>query len=142
MSHRTRAAARLPILLLASAALLFCSVARAVPPPPGAENALTIMPFKTATYVPDSQSADLLNRLAEFSTELLVWSDSSTESVVAQFKAGNAVLIQHYHQWREPACEGVSDPHGLKAAVDYPVNTAKLPRGIIQFESIRLEYPL
>lgn len=42
----------------------------------------------------------------------------------------------------EPACEGVSAPHGLKAAVDYPVNTAKLPRGIIQFESIRLEYPL
>jgi len=41
----------------------------------------------------------------------------------------------------EPACPGVTDPHGLKAVVDYPVNTAKLPRGLIQFESVKLEYP-
>lgn len=93
---------KLAVLRLACAGLFIVSLARAVPPPPGAENALTIMPFQTVTYVPDSQSADLLNRLAEFSTELLVWSDSSTESVVAQFKAGNDVLIQHYHQWRKP----------------------------------------
>jgi len=41
----------------------------------------------------------------------------------------------------EPACPGVTDPHGLKADVDYPVMAAKLPRGLIQFESVKIEYP-
>ncbi len=40
----------------------------------------------------------------------------------------------------EPACPGVTDPHDLKADVDYPVNAAKLPRGLIQFESVRITY--
>ncbi len=41
----------------------------------------------------------------------------------------------------EPACSEVTDPHGLKADVEYPVKAAKLPRGIIQFESVRIDYP-
>lgn len=41
----------------------------------------------------------------------------------------------------EPACAGITDPHGLKADVDYPVKAEKLPRGLIQFESVRIDYP-
>jgi len=41
----------------------------------------------------------------------------------------------------EAACSGVIDPHGLKADVDYPVNGQKLPKGLIQFESVKIEYP-
>lgn len=41
----------------------------------------------------------------------------------------------------EAACSGVADLHGLKADVDYPVDARKLPRGLIQFESIAIEYP-
>jgi hypothetical protein len=41
----------------------------------------------------------------------------------------------------EAACPGVIDPHGLKADVDYPVSARKLPKGLIQFESVQIEYP-
>ncbi|MBI4623201.1 MAG: hypothetical protein HY736_08285 [Verrucomicrobia bacterium] len=40
-----------------------------------------------------------------------------------------------------PASKGVTDPHGLVAGVDYPVDVKSLPKGLIQFESIRIDYP-
>ncbi len=39
-----------------------------------------------------------------------------------------------------PACKGADGP-GLYANVDYPANAANLPRGLIQFASIRIDYP-
>lgn len=40
-----------------------------------------------------------------------------------------------------PACKEVTDPHAAVAGVDYPVDTRFLAKGLIQFESIRIEYP-
>lgn len=139
MSYLTTAPPRFPlrqraVVRFACAVLFLSSLAPGVPPPPGAENALTIMPFQTATYVPDAQSADLLNRLAEFSTELLIWTDSPTDSVVAQFKAGNDVLIQHYHQWREPDATKAKIPLSeVKQTVSEAFQLLQSPR-IIRME--------
>lgn len=40
-----------------------------------------------------------------------------------------------------PAIAGVTDPDALVAGVDYPVNPSLLPKGLIQFKSIRIDYP-
>ena len=39
-----------------------------------------------------------------------------------------------------PACEGADRP-GLYAGLNYPADVKSLPRGLIQFESIRIDYP-
>jgi hypothetical protein len=39
-----------------------------------------------------------------------------------------------------PACQGADRP-GTYAGVDYPVDQDSLPRGLIQFQSVRIDYP-
>ena len=43
-----------------------------------------------------------------------------------------------------PACGGVrqADVHRLRAVKDYPVLAEVLPKGLIMFDTVRIEYPL
>jgi hypothetical protein len=40
-----------------------------------------------------------------------------------------------------PACSGVKDPDRPRAVKDYPVLQDALPKGIIMFDTVRIEYP-
>lgn len=40
-----------------------------------------------------------------------------------------------------PVCGGVKDIHRLRAAKDYPVDPQHLPKGVIMFDMIRIDYP-
>jgi len=82
-------------LLLAGAAFL-----RAGEQPPALAGVLTITPFQTATFVADREAAQLLDGLAEFSTRLLLWSDTPRAPVTTVNGIVKAAFLPFVEEWR------------------------------------------
>ncbi len=69
-------------------------------PAAGVSPPLTITPFQTATFVGDAEAARLLNGLAEFSTQLLYWTDTPRAPVTAAGRTVKNAYAPFYDEWR------------------------------------------
>uniref|UniRef100_UPI00404968FE hypothetical protein n=1 Tax=Cephaloticoccus sp. TaxID=1985742 RepID=UPI00404968FE len=69
---------------------------------------LGITPYQTATFVSDAAVADRLDRLSEFAIGLLVWSETSRESVTRAEKLVSSAYLPYYHEWQAEAPAGAS----------------------------------
>ncbi len=83
----------LVLLMLALSLRAELSAPPAAPP-------LTIMPFQTATYVDDAESAAELNGYAEFSAQLLYWTDTPRDPIVVAGRLLKLSLLPFIEEWR------------------------------------------
>jgi|UniRef100_UPI0040499074 hypothetical protein len=90
-----------------------------------------ITPFQTATFVPDLVVAERLDCLSEFAIGLLVWSETSRESVTRAEKLVSSAYLPYYHEWQAEAPAGAS-------SIDPAEIDARISDGFRQLESPRI----
>jgi hypothetical protein len=86
--------------LIAGLFALPLALAGAERPPPPAEAPLTIIPFQTATFFGDPEAGRILNELAEFSTQLLYWTDMPRTPITQTGQVVKGSLMPFYDEWR------------------------------------------
>ena len=76
------------------------AAARGAETPREAGRIWTFTPFQSATFVADAESARLLNGLAEFSTRLLRWNDTTREPVFVANRVVKTAFLPYLAEWK------------------------------------------
>lgn len=89
---------------------------------------LTITPFQTATFVADPEAAALLDGLAEFSTQLLVWTDTPRGPVTAASRTVKGAFPPYIAQWRARGPSSSPPVSVVRARVSSAYRSLESPR--------------